>query len=84
MDIDSKKALSNHSRALLAREAAKWDCGVEKYISRKMALDYAELCLKETDWRNRWVRHPKNTRNEPLRRIQYLTDTGRKNLLDIG
>lgn len=84
MDIDSKKALSNHSRALLAREAAKWECGVEEYISRKMALDYAELCLKEADWRNRWVRHPKNTRNEPLRRIQYLTDTGRKNLHDIG
>ncbi len=49
-----------------------------------MAWDYANACAAHPDWRNRWIPHPRDTENEPRRRIQFLTDTGRCNLEDIG
>lgn len=84
MNIDEKLALSNISRGRIARMGKEWACHPEKAIARHMAWEYAELCARHQDWRNRWVPHPKDTVNEPRRRIQYLTDTGRKSLLNIG
>lgn len=84
MDIDEKRALSNACRPVIRRLAHACGCGEELAISRRMAWDYAALCASEPDWRNRWVSHPRDTTNEPRRRIQYLTDTNRRNLTDIG
>lgn len=37
-----------------------------------------------SDWRKRWVSHPRSTTNEPKRRILYLTNTGNKTPEHIG
>lgn len=84
MDIDEKRRLSAECRRAIRALALACGCDPELAISRKMAWDYAQLCRTEADWRNRWVAHPRDTTNEPRRRIQYLTDTNRKNLTDIG
>lgn len=84
MDIDEKRRLSNACRPRIRQLAMACGCSEELAISRKMAWDYAKLCAQEPDWRNRWVAHPRDTTNEPRRRVQYLTDTNRKSLIDIG
>lgn len=84
MNIDDKRVLSNISRAKTAKLGKLWGCHEELAIARQMAWEYAELCARYPDWRHRWVSHPKDTINEPRRRIQYLTDNGRKDLMNIG
>jgi hypothetical protein len=49
-----------------------------------MGWNYGIACMKHPDWRHRWVAHPRDTENEPRRRIQFLTDTGRKKMHRIG
>jgi len=48
-----------------------------------MADLYARQKARNSDWRNRWVPHPKDTLNEPERRILYLSDTGDKDLEEV-
>ncbi|MEE4118060.1 MAG: hypothetical protein V2I65_03495, partial [Paracoccaceae bacterium] len=84
MDIDEKRLLANACKPHLAALSATCNCNIEKAISRKMGLDYAKACLTERDWRRRWIEHPRDTMNEPRRKILYLSDTGRKSLIDIG
>jgi transposase-like protein len=69
-DIDEKRRLSNTCKPRLRKLENICGCGLELAISRKMAWDYANLCATHPDWRKRWVSHPKDTINEPHRRIQ--------------
>ncbi len=84
MSIDEKRDLSRLSRLRVLGLMAKFGCDEEPAISKSMALEYEKVSSEKPDWRNRWVAHPKDTINEPCRRIQYLTDTGRRKLEDIG
>lgn len=84
MIIDEKRELSNKSRAKLAAVAKHYDLDEETMISRLMALEYALSSATLTDWRKKWVQHPRDTINEPRRTIQFVTDTNRKSLEDIG
>ena len=49
-----------------------------------MADFYAPQKARHSGWRSRWVPHPKDTLNEPERRILYLSGTGDKDLEDVG
>lgn len=84
MNIDEKRELQNDSSKLLATLAGNANQAVSDFIRTSMAEEYARHCKNEPDWRKRWVVHPKNTLNEPLRRILYLTDTGDKTPEEIG
>ncbi len=84
MNIDEKRELSNKARAILNKKAAFLELDQETMISRLMAWEYALISATIPEWRRKWIRHPKDTMNEPRRRIQFITDTGRKNLEDIG
>jgi transposase-like protein len=84
MTIDEKRQLSNRARARLAASASRLNLDKEVMIARMMGLEYAARCEREAAWRRRWVPHPKDTLNEPRRRVQFVTDTGRKSLEEIG
>lgn len=84
MEIDEKKQLSGQSRAKISQLSAIFQIDEELLIARLMGLEYALQSQNKTDWRKKWVPHPKSTMNEPCRVIQFITDTGRKNLEDIG
>ena len=84
MIVDEKRDLVERSRRQIAALSAAYQLDRELMIARKMAVDYAIAAASTDDWRKIWVAHPKDTMNEPRRRIQFLTDTGRKNLNDIG
>lgn len=84
MIIDEKRQLSNRSRAKLNSMATQLNLDQETMIARLMALEYALISATVPDWKRKWVAHPRDTINEPKRRIQFITDTGRKSLEDIG
>jgi len=84
MDIDQKRGLVNACEPTLRGLEAAYGCDREEAISKHMADIYARQKAKHDDWRHRWVPHPKDTLNEPQRRILYVTDTGEKSLEDIG
>lgn len=84
MNIDEKRDLANACRTELKFLVAQFGEGIEKSIALKMAQDYQALKVSKPDWRRRWVPHPKDTLNEPRRRILYLTDTGDKDEERIG
>ena len=84
MDIDMKRGLANACEPLLRGLEVVYGSDREEAISRHMAHLYGRQKTQDADWRNRWVPHPKDTLNEPERRILYLADTGDKDLEDIG
>lgn len=84
MDIDTKRELSKESRQKIAVLASRLNELPERAIATKMAFDYVSLKQTTPSWRDRWIAHPKNTINEPLRRVLYLTDTGAKDPMQIG
>lgn len=84
MDIDLKRALANACEPSLLGLEIVYGRNREEAISRHMADLYERQKARHVDWRNRWVPHPRDTLNEPERRILYLADTGDKDLEDIG
>ncbi len=82
--IDEKKDLMRKSNKAVASLALASGETEQAAIVKFMADEYAAAVSKETDWRKRWIPHPRSTINEPRRRILYLTDTGNKTPERIG
>ena len=84
MTVDEKKDLANASSSQLKKLCAAYGLSAPVALSRAMGIGYMKACGTIADPMDRWVRHPKNTMNEPRRRILYLTDNGQKSLQGIG
>jgi hypothetical protein len=84
MTIDEKKDLARRSNKEIASLALASGDTEQAAIVKFMADEYAAAVSRETDWRKRWIPHPRSAINEPRRRILYLTDTGDKTPERIG
>lgn len=84
MDIDQKRSLANECEPTLRGLEMTYGCDREEAISSHMGDLYDRQKSQHADWRHRWVPHPRDTLNEPKRRILYLSDTGDKDLDEVG
>lgn len=84
MTVDEKRDLKAHSQSQLNKLCKRFGISEAEAIRRAMGLGYMDACGKISDPDARWIRHPKDTMNEPRRHILYLTDNRRKSLDKIG